>query len=310
MAVTRSTEPVRSCDGTYSAYFVIADISGYTGFLANNDLAHAHGILSELTTLLIEALGAPFRFVELEGDAVFVYALVTEAFLEGVLLKDGGLGLIEHSESYPELGTVRGGVFDLTAAIDRYREQTRFYVSAEDADITIRAQFRVNEQQLWPYFLEADRRLRWQLDAQGIETQAQGRPRMGVGIASHCDHGSYRLNHRIVDFQPCRCVTMQSTPVGRSIKAPPGVGLAAFELTPLGDGGTQLSMRVRLCERGLVNRVKLLVGRRFIEREWTGHSKTLARVLNEDKQRVEGASQTAPSRAEDSAGRYAAQVGK
>lgn len=63
-----------SPDGTHSGYFVIADISGYTGFLAGNELAHAHGILAEISKLLIEKLSAPFRFVELEGDAVFVFA--------------------------------------------------------------------------------------------------------------------------------------------------------------------------------------------------------------------------------------------
>ena len=67
-------QPDDSRDGTLTGYFVIADISGYTGFLANNELAHAQGILAELSDLLIEKLAAPFRFVELEGDAVFVFA--------------------------------------------------------------------------------------------------------------------------------------------------------------------------------------------------------------------------------------------
>ena len=42
-----------SPDGNLSGYFVIADISGYTGFLAGNELAHAHGILAEISKLLI-----------------------------------------------------------------------------------------------------------------------------------------------------------------------------------------------------------------------------------------------------------------
>ena len=61
-------------DETGSGFFVIADISGYTRFLAANELAHAQGILAELTQLLIDRLSAPFRFVELEVDAVFVFA--------------------------------------------------------------------------------------------------------------------------------------------------------------------------------------------------------------------------------------------
>jgi hypothetical protein len=55
-------------------YLVIADISGYTSFLARTELEHAHGIVAELTELVIARLGDPLRFVELEGDAVFAYA--------------------------------------------------------------------------------------------------------------------------------------------------------------------------------------------------------------------------------------------
>ena len=55
-------------------YFVIADISGYTAFITSTELSHARGILSDLTTLVIEHLNDPLEFVELEGDAVFTYA--------------------------------------------------------------------------------------------------------------------------------------------------------------------------------------------------------------------------------------------
>ena len=65
MAVTRARE---------QGYLVIADISGYTSFLTSTELEHAHGIVAELTEVVIVRLGEPLRFVELEGDAVFAYA--------------------------------------------------------------------------------------------------------------------------------------------------------------------------------------------------------------------------------------------
>jgi uncharacterized protein DUF2652 len=68
-------------------YLVIADISGYTSFLARTELEHAHGIVAELTTLVIARLGEPLRFVELEGDAVFAYA-PTAAFGDAERLLD------------------------------------------------------------------------------------------------------------------------------------------------------------------------------------------------------------------------------
>jgi uncharacterized protein YndB with AHSA1/START domain len=57
-----------------SGYLVLADISGYTAFLAGTELEHAHGILSELTAHIRGALAPPLRFVKLEGDCVFCYA--------------------------------------------------------------------------------------------------------------------------------------------------------------------------------------------------------------------------------------------
>ncbi len=61
-------------NGKQRGFFAIADITGYTVYLADNELLHAQGILAEITELLIKRLSAPFRFVELEGDAVFVFA--------------------------------------------------------------------------------------------------------------------------------------------------------------------------------------------------------------------------------------------
>jgi hypothetical protein len=55
-------------------YLLLADISGYTAFLTETELDHAHAIVHELTSLIRERLAPPTRFVKLEGDAVFCYA--------------------------------------------------------------------------------------------------------------------------------------------------------------------------------------------------------------------------------------------
>lgn len=54
-------------------YFVLADISGYTSFMASNELDHVQGILSNIITLLIRQLTPTLALAEVEGDAVFVY---------------------------------------------------------------------------------------------------------------------------------------------------------------------------------------------------------------------------------------------
>jgi uncharacterized protein YndB with AHSA1/START domain len=69
-----------------SACFVIADISGYTSFLAAVELDHAQDIIADLMDTVVRGLRPPFRLAKFEGDAAFVYA-VTEK-IDGSLLQD------------------------------------------------------------------------------------------------------------------------------------------------------------------------------------------------------------------------------
>ena len=59
---------------TQHGYLVIADISGYTSFVARTELEHSHEILSELLSLLVEKIKPLMTLSKLEGDAVFAYA--------------------------------------------------------------------------------------------------------------------------------------------------------------------------------------------------------------------------------------------
>jgi hypothetical protein len=59
---------------TQHGYLVIADISGYTSFVAKTELEHSHEILSELLELLIYRFQPTMTISKLEGDAVFAYA--------------------------------------------------------------------------------------------------------------------------------------------------------------------------------------------------------------------------------------------
>jgi uncharacterized protein YndB with AHSA1/START domain len=53
---------------------LIADISGYTSYLAGVELDHAHDILADLIGTIVTALRPTFRLAKLEGDAAFVFA--------------------------------------------------------------------------------------------------------------------------------------------------------------------------------------------------------------------------------------------
>jgi hypothetical protein len=59
---------------TQHGYLVIADISGYTSFVAGTELEHSHEILSDLLSTICEKIESLLTIHKLEGDAVFAYA--------------------------------------------------------------------------------------------------------------------------------------------------------------------------------------------------------------------------------------------
>ncbi len=68
------------------ACLVIADISGYTSFLAGAELEHAQDILADLMSTVVTNVRPMFRLAKLEGDAAFVYAIAET--IDGPLLQD------------------------------------------------------------------------------------------------------------------------------------------------------------------------------------------------------------------------------
>ena len=54
--------------------FLIADISGYTEYLAGADLEHAPAIATDLLTRVVDAIRVLFSVNKVEGDAVFAYS--------------------------------------------------------------------------------------------------------------------------------------------------------------------------------------------------------------------------------------------
>ena len=58
---------------TQMGYLVLADISGYTSFVAQTEIEHAEKAISILLEAVIETLDDVLTIVKLEGDAVFAY---------------------------------------------------------------------------------------------------------------------------------------------------------------------------------------------------------------------------------------------
>src|SRR3954464_3299931 len=68
------------------ACLVIADIAGYTGYLAGVELDHAQDILADLMGTVVSGLRPTFRLATLGGDAAFVY-VITEV-VDASLVQD------------------------------------------------------------------------------------------------------------------------------------------------------------------------------------------------------------------------------
>ena len=77
------------------AYFAIADISGYTSFLAGVELDHAQDIIADFMDTVVKGLRPPFRLAKFEGDAAFVYTVAEK--VDGSLLQDSVSPLISSS---------------------------------------------------------------------------------------------------------------------------------------------------------------------------------------------------------------------
>lgn len=56
-----------------SGYLLLADISGYTSYVAQTEIEHADLALSYLLETLVEKLSSLLTICQLEGDAVFAY---------------------------------------------------------------------------------------------------------------------------------------------------------------------------------------------------------------------------------------------
>ena len=59
-------------------YFLLADLSGFTAYLADSELDHAQAILEQVLETVVVNLTPTMTLCEIEGDAVYVYGLESQ----------------------------------------------------------------------------------------------------------------------------------------------------------------------------------------------------------------------------------------
>jgi len=351
---------------------LLADISGYTAFLAGTELEHADAIVRELTTLIRDGLSPPMSFVKLEGDAVFCHAdaasfeegerlveliescyfdfsnrlldmerettcscaacasigsldlkfvahygtyvvgpegdredlagpdvILVHRLLKNTVSSDGGpqayafltepclqrmprpFELPSHSESYGPLGETTGGVHDLKPVVARMRDARRVYVGSEDADLEITfGEHPYPPAVLWQYFVDPEKRLRWQPLQTAIKNRPNEEGRLGPGASSHCAHGfGGDALREYLDWRPYSYFTNRFTPLGRSPLF--FVCVETFEFVAT-DTGTRVDYRSRLEDCGPLMRFRFRIMRPGGRRMLTRSGEALRSVLDQD----------------------------
>ena len=69
-----------------TGFLVIADLTGYTAYVAGSEIEHAPIIAGDLLETIVGRLDPPFRLAKLEGDAAFLF--VEDGRADGSLLLD------------------------------------------------------------------------------------------------------------------------------------------------------------------------------------------------------------------------------
>lgn len=328
-------------DRPREGFLLLADISGYTGFLTGTELEHSHAIIRELTKLIRERLAPPMRFVKLEGDALLLYSdaaafaegehfvelieacyfdftcrlldmerattcpcdacaaigslglkfvthygaflvdrdeegredlagpdvILVHRFLKNTIVESGGPGAyaffsdpclqrlppdfrpVKHSEVYESFGETRGGVHDLASVAEQRREARRVHVGDADADLDVGWEVPVRPSVAWQYFVDPEKRLRWQPNQTSITYAPNPEGRIGTGASSHCVHGVGGDGLReYLDWRPFEYFTNRFTPLPNGPELlPPAI--ETYEFRPVGDEGSSIRWRVRVEDR-------------------------------------------------------------
>jgi hypothetical protein len=213
-----------------------------------------------------------------ESGGPQAYAFFTDACLERM---PPAFHLPSHSEFYASFGTTTGGIHDLGPVTAQRREARRVYVKPEDADLEISfGEHPFPPAVLWQYFVDPEKRLRWQPLQTAIENLPNQQGRLGPGASSHCAHGRQGDALReYLDWRPYRYFTNRFTPLGRGPLFFRCV--ETFEFTPTRTG-TRVDYRYRLDDRGPFTRLRFRIlrpgGRRMLHRS----GRTLGMILAAD----------------------------
>lgn len=204
--------------------------------LTGQDVIVVHRLLKNSVA---EALGLP------------AYALFTEACVAGLAMNPGALGLVEHRETYSDVGETGVYVEDLERRWQEERERRRVFVPRDGAAFEVEALIPAAPAVVWDWLTAPAHRALWQ-GGSVDETTPGGR--RGAGTTSFCVDGRADVYEEILDWRPFQYFTER-----RTFPGPVGL-VVTTELEPSGEGTLVRTRGGRL--EGRDRLLWLAVGRR------------------------------------------------
>jgi hypothetical protein len=213
-----------------------------------------------------------------EGGGPAAYAFLTASCLEHM---PESFELPSHTEAYESFGETTGGVHDLGPVLEQMREARHEYISSAEADFEISGENPYPPAVLWPYFVEPEKRLRWQPMQTAIHNQPNQHGRLGAGASSHCAHGVGGAALReYLDWRPFSYYTNRFTPLSRGPIFFPAVETTEF--IPTDAGSTIVSYRYRLKNRGRPTRLRFCSMLPIFRRAFNRSTEQLIQVMQDD----------------------------
>jgi uncharacterized protein YndB with AHSA1/START domain len=166
------------------------------------------------------------------------YAMVTEPCARHFGIDPIALGLIEHVETYEDVGEIRAYVMDLEARWKDEQERHVVYVGPDDGVTLAEFELPAPPAIVWDYITTPAKRALWQHDTVRIDEATPAGVR-GIGTKNHCVHGDFNVEEEILDWKPFRYYTDRS-------ELPVGNVLFTAELSASPDGTrTKVTLRAR-----------------------------------------------------------------
>lgn len=237
----------------------------------------------------------------IESTGIAAYALLTEAFLARCTHARPGegdtgapaLGLQAHEEMVESFGAVRGGVLDLAARVDRYRQGLHESLDALPVWLEITLPLTGSVPVAWGCITDPAMRPRWQTGIRSLRVKAAANGRTDAGWQGHCDHGNHVVQLSMLECRPFQRMTMDVRATGASPAKPPPCRVDFLFESP-SETGCLLRFQIRLRQTGALWRLLFRLLRPLARREWSGHLHRLQQLLATEAARAAAGQGTSP----------------